>query len=331
MLLVWNLVLTFRLVDIAQNTSDGKTVIHNTIDGYTTDITATVDEAKKYVVSVENDTSVCSGVVVDSKNGSVSILTSYEASEGENIAVVFDSGARASAEVVGSDPETDLSLLRATVEFEVEPITFTDTDMLSSGEYVIGLSGKDRDANSVVSFGVSSEEGFYAFHASTYLCKMLTTDLAISQSQYGGALLNLSGELVGILCKDPQESSNEMSYAISANEAKKVYDQLSEDQEITRGSMNIAMRSIADMKSYEKNQNGLELDRTSGLLVTNVPESSAAYGLIFEGDVITKIDSKPMEDIEDYESLVYKKNSGDEVEVGIERNGESLTVNVVLQ
>lgn len=323
--------MTVRLDDIASDTTDGKTVIHNTIEGYTTDITSTVANTQKYLVGIECGEKTYSGVIVDNDDGRVSILTCFEASNSEEVIVILDSGARKVATIVGSDSATGLCLLTIEVDYELGAISLSDADALTQGEYVIALSGKNSSGNSEVSFGVTSTTGFYELFTSAYLCELLTTDATVSERQYGGALLNLSGELIGILCKDPQEVDGSMSYGVSIDEVEKVYQELQDDQEVTRGSLNVSLRPVNEMESYEKNQNGFNLDTESGLFVCDVPEDSPAFEILNAGDRITMIEGRNMTDITDYRNLIYSKNSGDEVEVTFERNGEILKENVVLQ
>lgn len=323
--------LTVRLDDIASDTSDGKTIIHNTIEGYTTDITEAVENAMKYIVSVQCEDKTYSGVIVGNDSGQVSILTCYEAAGYEEVNVILDSGARKTAAIIGSDEDTDLCLLTIDVDYEVQSITLGDSDALSQGEYVIALSGKGVSGSPEVSFGVSSKPGFHTFHASDYLCELLTTDASVSEAQSGGALLNLSGQLVGILCKQPTDADGSMGYAISANEVQKVLRELQDNAQVTRGSLNISFRPANEMESYEKNQNGLDLDSDSGLLIYDVPEWSSCFSILNAGDLVLSIEGRTLASSDDYRSFIYGRNSEDEVEVTFLRDGETMKEKVVLQ
>lgn len=329
-LLVWNIILTVQVHRLSTNTSDGKVVVHNKVD--TNDISSVIASVKTSVVSVESHHDVYSGVVLEKDDESLYIVTVAEA-VGNTVEVYFDSGYCAQAEVLGVDEDTDLCVLCVDVDFDVDGFSLKELDEVSSGENVIGIGGRTNGiGNRVISSGVCSEEGLYEMHSdSTWLATMYETDMDVDTRQYGGALVDLNGNLLGVLVNAPSTSSSRMEYAISSAEVKKVYEDIRKDGAVTRGSLGIVVRAVNEMESYEKNQNGLNLDATSGLFILNVPETSCAYDLLYRGDRLVKMDNTSIDSLQDLRNALYKKQSGDEVKLSYIRNNESDSVTVVLQ
>lgn len=330
-LLVWNVILTIQMHNIALNTTDGKTVVHSKVD--TSDISSIVAQVKTSVVSIKNHTQTYSGVILEQEENTLYIVSVAECADDVNVSVYFDSGREENAQVIGVDNETDLCVLKTDVDFDVSGFSLKNTVHIQNGENVIGIGGRDSETgNMAIATGVCSEQGVYRMHEDdSWLTTVLSTDMNGTSQQYGGALVDLNGELAGILCKRPYNQSADMQYAISNVEIKKVYDEIRKDGEVKRGSLGIVVRSIKDMESYEKNENGFHLDDEKGLLVTSVPEESCAYAILKRGDSLMTIDKTSVNSLDDLRNLLYKKNSGDEVEITYMRDGESETVTVVLQ
>jgi serine protease Do len=328
-LLVWNIILSVRVVGLSSSSSDGSVVVHNKVD--TNDISSVVESVKASIVSVESDRDTYSGVVVESDDESLYVITVSEVKDNENY-IVFDSGSKKVATLVGYDNDTDICVLKCDVDFHVDSFSL-DSEDIEKGQNVVGIGGRNSSVgNMTVSYGVCSDEGSYQMHTdSNYLSTMLETDMNVSEKQYGGALVDLSGSLVGIMTHHPQNASTHMSYAVSVDEIKNVYKQIKKDGSVTRGSLDITVRAIKDMESYEKNENGFELDTIDGLFVSSVSESSCANGVLMHGDKIIKINDKSMDSMSDFRDFQYSSESGEEVEIVYERNGELNTSTVVLK
>ena len=316
--------------DLSTDTTDGKVVVHNKID--TNDISSVISSVKANIVSVENHDATYSGVIIEKVDKALYIMTVAEVADGA-VQVYFDSGYSKQAEVEGVDEDTDLCLLRVDVDFDVSGFSLKDLNEVVSGENVIGIGGRTNGiGNRVISSGVCSEEGLYTVHSdSVWLASMYETDMDADSRQYGGALVDLSGSLVGVLVHAPSNSSSHMEYALSSAEVKKVYEDIRKEQKVSRGSLGIVVRAVNEMESYEKNQNGFDLDASNGLFVLDVPDRSCAYGLLQRGDRLTKIDTTAVDSLEDLRNVLYKKQSGDEVELTYIRDNESETVMVVLE
>ncbi len=328
-LLVWNIILSVQLHQLSSSSNDGDVIVHNKVD--TNDISSVVENVKSSVVSVESSNDTYSGVVIEEEDDVLYILTVSEVKDNESY-VVFDSGSKKIASVVGYDEDTDLCVLKCEVDFHVDGFSL-DSEPVEQGQNVVSISGRNSSiGNITVSYGVCSDEGNYAMHTnSNYLTTMLEMDMNLSEKQYGGALVDLGGSLVGIVTHHPQDASSNMSYAVSVKDVKHVYEQIKKNGEVERGVFDVTVRAISDMESYEKNQNGFELDSMEGLFVSYVSASSCASGKLMEGDKIMKINGETMNSMDDLRNLQYRSESGDEVEIIFERNGELNTVTVVLK
>lgn len=328
-LLVWNIILSILLNRLSSSNSDGSVVIHNKVD--TNDISSVVENVKANIVSVESNRGNYSGVVIEKDGNELYIISVSEVKDEINT-IVFDSGAKKEASVVGYDNDTDLCVLKCEVDFEVDGFTFENNEV-EKGQNVIGISGRNSSiGNMTTSFGVCSDLGSYLMHAdSSYLCSMLETDMNLSERQYGGALVDLGGSLVGIITHHPEDSSTHMGYVISSDEVENVYKQIKKNGVVNRGVFDVCVRSFENMESYEKNENGYALDTTTGLFVSEVRENSCASGILEYGDRIIKIDGTSVNSESDFKKLQYNSESGQEVDVVYERNGEMNTSKVVLK
>ena len=235
--------MTYQLNRLSNADSEGNVVVHNKVD--TNDISSVVSQVRTNVVSVASGDDIYSGVIIEKEEGSLYIVSVSEAAS-DQITVTFDSGAKKDATVVGYDEDTDVCVLKCDVDFEVSGFHLTDDSIVKAGSNVIGVGGRNSVTNSIsINSGVCSEEGSYRMHVnSVYLAEVFEMDMNVSEKQYGGALVDLSGNLVGMLIHHPNEYSSHMSYALSQEELKKVYREIRKDGKVTRGSLDICVRAI---------------------------------------------------------------------------------------
>ena len=334
-MLVWNIWLTARLLDNkAQPEETGSDIIDSRVTNYTTELTETVSRWRGSVVSIVSGNSWLSGVIFAADNERALIFTIADEGLAANACtVIFDSGSQAEAEVLGMDAGTGLLLLSVPVSFEVTPFTAGNSTLLKQGEYIIAMSGRRPSAGTgSVSFGVVSEPGQRRVSVlSSWNANIIETDASASQDCYGGPLMNIGGELVGMLTSRPVGAIDRMSYAISVNEMKLVYSEIMENGSVVRGSLGLSGRSVSDMRNYEKNTLGIPLDIVSGVLVEMVYSDSAADDAVKTGDILTAIGEEPVTDLDSLRKILYAHAPGDETEVKLIRDGEEVTERVTLQ
>ena len=343
MLLVWNIILTYGLLNsrkIEQNGNDPSSpeVEESTLTDITTDLTEAIDNTRSSVVTVISviaDSQLVSSGVIYAKDGSdVYIVTSDNLlQQYAHVTVRFDSGAEAEAEIVGVDNVTGIGILKVTPEFEVTPLKQGDSSLLEPGEYVIAMGGRRLSSgSSMVSFGIVSEPGRRRISMSNlWSSSILETDAHVSSDNLGGALLDLSGRLVGILINRPLGGQEKMGYALAMNEVKIVCQQLMEKGTVTRGSLAITGRNVKDLLPYERASRGLPLDLLEGVLVLSAETSTKYENPLQEGDVIRTIGDETVTDTQDLLNKLYAHEPQEEVTITILRDGSEITVQAVLQ
>lgn len=323
--MAWNVYLTVKVNE--SNSNDGSVVIHSNVDGEINDVTTLVDSLKANVVSIESNSTTYSGFIVEKEDDSIYIVSSFSASE--NPTVIFDSGARVQGSVVGKDEATSLCVIKVEEDFEVSGMIFSETET-SIGENIVAISGRDMSSgNMILSMGFSSDLGQYALSEnSSYLSSAYVSDMNISSTQIGASVVNLSGELVGMVSNDDEDH---ITYIVSSSEIKKAYEEIKKNNEVTRGIIDVVVREVSEMESYEKNENGFDLDVTEGLFVSEVGSNSCAYGILKHGDRIIEINETEMNSYEDFMNFQYKNNAGEEVEIVYESDGLEKSSKVTLK
>ena len=332
----WNVWLTYKLTQNSENTPAQKKdveVTEETLTDYTSDLTAVVEQMRSRIVTVTTDgesSKTASGIIFAAENGISYIFTTADAVAGQTDALVyFDSSAEIRAEIIGFDNGTGLGLLKAETEFETAAVVHGNSDLLEQGEYVIALGGRRKNiGTNMVSFGIVSEPGFKRLGSVNWLANIIETDAEVNEGNIGGPLLDVGGELVGMLLGS---SSGSIGYAVSVNEMEYVFEELKKDRVVSRGSLGIICRNVSGLKTYEKNVNNLSLDLTDGLFITEVSRNGAADGVLEIHDVITQINGVPIKNATELRRLLYEHQTEDVLTITYIRNGEQNEVQVELK
>ncbi len=350
-LAAWNLWLTDRLLRRDPSSpeaiprDDGITYVNNTVNGYTTDVTNMADAAQEKLVVVTSymgteRTRSISGIIYESRPGECDILTNARIIENEvSLSVRFDNGIELDAEVIGSDPKADLALLRTHPDFMADPVRLTDSDRIKPGEYVIAIGGRHPETrHSTVSFGVVSEPGQMLRTrddtSGPWLLNVVESDVALNQTNTGGPLLNLSGEMTALLSSALSSAANStgMAYGTAANEIRLIASQLKEYGEVRRGYLGVSGMNVSDMEVYLKSAMDLNLDQTDGIYISYVATASPAETAgIQEGDVLVAVDGEQIENGAQLTELLYTHQPEDVLSVQVIRKGEDVTLNPVLE
>lgn len=338
--MVWNLILSISLIQISNDGASGNSpaVNENTVNGFTTDVTEVISNTQGSVVTIvaktEESERRSSGIIYGNEENAIYILTGSDILENtQTVAVRFDSGIELPATVVGRDKTAKVGLLRLEPPFDTLAIKLGDSGLISQGEYVIAMGGRRTDTESaMVTFGVAGTPGERQLNSSsTWTCDVIESDIIVTSNDIGGPLLNISGELLGMIVTTPMGGSPSMGYAISVNELRLIYAQLKEGRDVQRGALGTTVRSINTLRAYQKSARNIRLDMTTGVLITNILADSAAYGILKEGDVLDTIDGETIRDAFDLRTRLYAHKEGDTVQFGIIREGASASVSVVLQ
>ena len=338
---MWNAWLTYRLINTPTVTISTE---HRDESGHTTSVTYTVgeitevvEEVRSGVVTVnvvtDNVSKAGSGVLFAQENEDVYLFTASSLlTESTSVSVVFDSGALAEAEIVGTDKSTGLALLKCTPSFEVTIPVHADTADILQGTYSVAIGGRRPSTQkTMVSSGAISGSGFSV--QESWIALTIDTDATVNDGNIGGGLFTGTGELMGILIQRTDFQKN-FGTAADVHEAEFVFEELKNEEEVKRGSLGVSGRNVSEMRTYEKSQRDLSLDLISGVLVTYAAPSKTPDmndNGIQEGDIIVSIEDTEITDINALYSYMYTKEAGDSVKVKVVRGGSEMNLEVVLQ
>jgi len=252
------------------------------------------------------------------------IVTNNHVIEGaDEIIIEFRAGFELEAELIGTDPNTDIALLKVDAEQPLPFVPFGDSDGMRVGDWVMAM-GNPLGQGFSVSVGIVSASGRAL--SGTY-DDYIQTDAAINRGNSGGPLFNLDGEVIGVntAILSPTGGSIGIGFAMSSNVVTNVVAQLREFGETRRGWLGVRIQDVsADIAE------GLELSEARGALVTDVPEGPALEGGMEVGDVILSFAGEDVDDTRELVRIVGESNVGETVRVVVFRDGETQTLRITL-
>lgn len=263
-----------------------------------------------------------SGVIVKEDG---TILTNYHVINGaEKITVMTLDNKSIDAKVIGSDPPTDLAVLK--IEGEKLPfLNLGNSDSVRVGDIVLAI-GNPLGIGQTVTAGIISAKGrrtgLSDGSQNSVFEDFLQTDAPINRGNSGGALINLTGELIGInsqiLSGNSGGGNIGIGFAIPSNMAKNVLEQILKDGKVRRGLLGINIQNLT-----EDVAKSLELPDTKGVLVSNVrPGSSADKAGVKRGDIIVAINGEKVEDGNALRNKVASTQPGTEIKLTVLREGK---------
>ena len=256
------------------------------------------------------------------------IVTNNHVIEGaDEILIEFYNGrGTLPATVVGTDPNTDIALLKVEADGELPFVTFGDSndDMAEVGDWVLAM-GNPLGQGFSVSAGIISAR---SRALSGTFDDFIQTDAAINQGNSGGPLFNMRGEVIGVNTSilSPDGGSIGIGFSMASNVVKDVVAQLQQYGETRRGYLGVRIQDI--MPDMVETIAGL--DRAEGALVTDVPEGPAADAGIRSGDVILEFNGNEVVDTRQLVRMVAAAPVGEQVDVVVLRGGEELTLGITL-
>ena len=265
-----------------------------------------------------------SGVIVDSGEGLV--VTNHHVVNGaEEIVVTLQDRREFEATLVGSDPGTDVALLRIEAD-DLVALPPGDSDSLEVGDFVVAI-GNPFGLGQTVTLGIVSALGRSGLGIEAYE-DFIQTDASINRGNSGGALVDLDGQLIGIntAINSPSGGSVGIGFAVPTRMVKAVVEQLLEFGEVRRGVLGVVISNVSPDVAE-----GLGLDAATGAVVSQVMEGSPAEQAdIRPYDVIVSIDGEAVEGAADLRNRVGLVRVGEEVVVGLLREGERLDKTVAI-
>ena len=264
-----------------------------------------------------------SGVIV-SPDGYI-VTNNHVIEEASELEVTLNNNANYAAKVIGTDPNSDLALLKIEAEEELPYLTFGDSDRSAVGEWVLAV-GNPFNLTSTVTAGIISAKA-RSISAANNL-SFIQTDAAVNPGNSGGALVNTKGELIGIntAIKSRTGSYVGYSFAIPSNTAKKVIEDLLEFGIVQRGILGISALRSESIEAIKRGLNEIE-----GVYISEVSEGSGAeLAGLQSGDIIKRVDGLPIKNFTALTGYLSSKRPGDKVEIVYDRDDEQLSALVTL-
>jgi len=268
-------------------------------------------------------TSLGSGFIIDAK-GYV-VTNNHVIADADEISVTLNDDSTFKAELVGTDPKTDLALLKLDLGNRKTPlptVKFGDSDKSRVGDWVMAI-GNPFGLGGSVSVGIISAR---ARSLNGPYDDFLQTDAAINKGNSGGPMFNLDGEVVGIntAIYSPSGGSVGIGFAIPSNLASSIVDQLREFGHTKRGWLGVRIQTVDEDLAKT-----LSLDKPRGALIADVtPGGPAEKADIKPRDVILTFDGKDISEMRKLSRVVAETKVGSEVDVVVWRDGKRRTIRV---
>ncbi len=261
---------------------------------------------------------VGSGFII-SEDGYI-LTNNHVVTKANGIFVTLTSGKEYKAEVIGTDPRTDVALIKIDAK-DLTPLPIGDSAKLKKGQWVLAIGspfGLDSTVTSGIVSAINRDTGDYL--------PFIQTDVAVNPGNSGGPLINLAGQVVGVNSQIISQSGGFMgiSLAIPIDEAMRVVKQLKEHGKVTRGRIGVQISTVPDDVAK-----AIGLDEAKGAMVSNVEQGGpAAEAGIRSGDVIIKFDGKDIKHMSDLPRIVGATKPDSRVDLEVWRKGKAVELRV---
>nr|WP_199743704.1 DegQ family serine endoprotease [Pseudorhodobacter sp. E13] len=262
-----------------------------------------------------------SGFVI-SEDGYI-VTNNHVIDKADEIEIEFFSGKRLEAKLIGTDPKTDIALLKVESDTPLPFVPFGNSDLMRVGDWVIAM-GNPLGQGFSVSAGIISARGRAL--SGTY-DDYLQTDAAINRGNSGGPLFNMDGQVVGVntAILSPTGGSIGIGFSMASNVVTKVVAQLKEFGETRRGWLGVRIQDVTPDVAE-----AMGLADAKGALITDVPDGPAKDAGMQAGDVITSFDGADVADTRELVRRVADAPVGEAVRVMVMRDGKTQTLSVTL-
>ncbi len=265
-----------------------------------------------------------SGVII-SQDGYI-VTNNHVIDGATKIEVVLNDNTTHEATLVGRDPATDIALLKIEAG-GLKPIPFGDSDDLRLGEWVLAI-GSPFDLRSTITAGIVSAKGrsMPNYTGQFKVESFIQTDAAVNPGNSGGALVNKTGELVGINTAIISQTGQYAGYsfAVPVNIVKKITGDLLQYGKVRRAVLGVRMMTVDEKVAEE-----MKLSSSTGVYISEVSKGSAAEKAgIKAGDILIKVDGQDIRDASALQVVINSYHPGDKAEITVLRDGRQLTLPV---
>lgn len=268
-----------------------------------------------------------SGVIISSKG--YIITNNHVIAGSDEITVVLNDKREFTADLIGTDPTTDIALLKIEGD-NLSTLGFGDSDALQLGEWVLAI-GNPYNLTSTVTAGIVSAKARNVgiLRGEFSIESFIQTDAAVNPGNSGGALINTRGELVGINTAIASQTGAfaGYSFAVPVSIVEKVVNDLIEYGAVQRAILGVVIADVTAELAKEKN-----IDQIEGVYINSVrPEGAAREAGLREGDVIISINKVRVNSSSELQEQISRYRPGEEVRVVIRRDGDVKQFDVVLR
>lgn len=283
-----------------------------------------------------------SGVIYKKDKQYAYIVTNNHVVSGAaSLDIQLADGSKVSGELVGADAYSDIAVIRIAASKAPAVAHFGDSSKVNVGETAIAIGsplGTDY-ANSVTQGIISSlsrNVNLTTDDGQAVSTNALQTDAAINPGNSGGPLINIEGQVIGITSSKISVSGEAgvsvegMGFAIPANDAVKIIEQLEKNGSVSRPALGIQMTNLSNLSSYGVNRLNIPDNVTGGVLVRSVQSGMPADGKLQQNDIITKVDDTDINTTSDLQSALYSHSLNDNIKITYIRNGKEGTATIKL-
>ena len=266
-----------------------------------------------------------SGVIL-SEDGYI-VTNNHVISGADEISVTLNDNRTFTAELIGTDSDTDLALLKITTEEQLPFLSIGNSDELKIGEWVLAV-GNPFNLTSTVTAGIVSAKARSLGVYNGGIESFIQTDAAINQGNSGGALVNVRGELVGVnsVLTSPTGSYAGYGFAIPVSIVTKVTDDLKKFGTVQRAVLGIIGGSVSGEFAEKE-----DLGTVEGIFISRILKNGAAEKAGMKaGDVITTVNGKKVRNMAELQEILLQLVPGTDIEVEAIRSKKSRTFNVTL-
>jgi len=273
----------------------------------------------------QNQKALGSGVII-STDGYI-LTNNHVVENSKTIQVTLNDGRKLSAKVIGTDPQTDVALLKIDAS-NLEPITLADSDSAQVGDVVLAV-GDPFGIGTTVTEGIISAKNRTRVTSGDADEDFIQTDAAINPGNSGGALVDIEGRLIGINTSILSRSGGNqgIGFAVPANLCRWVADSLITKGKVERGYLGVHIQTLTPELAK-----AFKVNRVQGAVVIDVtPDSAAEQAGFKSGDVVVEFNNRPIDSADQLKLQVAETPPGSAIPVQVDRSGQVMNLNVTLK